>query len=240
LGSGLLQAAPAVALKPEPSQLNVNFQGAVLNVLELVAEDDRVGALGELSSATCYRGSAPAVIAKLNGVFRMFARSEQMRLAQLPVRYISASTGRLGEKTGTIGIHYEDLRDEYRQKRLTIEACTGPGLQPQSDPAPFTGGVFVEGGVNLFSLVSEDERLPVLGTLKASSCYQGDLIQAVQRLNGIFNMADGSERLRSVPIGKRFVQATTPKLDEPRGALGIEYESGAHYTKRRFTILKCL
>jgi len=232
-------AAPGKTL-PGRFQLNVNFQGAVVNVLELVAEDERVGALGELSLASCYRGDAFDIISRLNGVFRMFERSEQLRKAELPIRYIRASSRRLDEKPGTIGIQFEDRRDDYRSKRFTIQPCSGPGLEPNSEPAPFLGGVFVTSGINLFSLIAEDVRLPVLGELLSErSCYRGDLLQAVQRLNGVFNMAEGSSQLLKTPIGKLFLQATTPRLDEPRSALGVEYETQVGQSKKRFLIQSC-
>jgi hypothetical protein len=228
-------------------QVNVNYQGAVVNLLQLVAEDERVAALGELTSQSCYLGNESEVISRLNGVFRMFVRSDRLREADLSVRYIGASSRRLDEKPGTIGIQYEDLNDDFRQKRLSIRPCEGPGLLPNSEPAPLSGGVFVQlstGGTprefNLFQLISEDERLSwALGALSSASCYRGDLIQAVTRLNGIFNMAEGSKRLREVSIGKKFVQATTPKLNEPRNALGVEFETAPGQARKRFLISVC-
>ena len=238
-----LHAQGAVASPGFSPQVVVNFKGERVNLLELVAEDERVGALGEFTQDACYRGDSVQVIQALNGVFRLFVRSDRLAALKLPATLRSASSQKIGQAPGTINIQYEKRLGDGTQKSFAVAPCrdtTPEAVAPRSQAPAAIDIRQGAGTVNVLELISEDARLDALLQLGPKACYSGELIETVRRLNGVFNMAEASEHARAAGWVIRYVQATTPKLDEPRTSIGVEFERvGASGSRKRFLIPAC-
>ena len=244
---GILTALTASAADSRVSipadQVVVSFKGQALNLLELVAEDELTEALSELTFQACYRGDANSVVQKLNGVFRMVERSDQLARADFSFRLKQATTRKLTEPVGSIGVEYQPRVNLNQTKRYVMAPCspTTPIPTARLRSSLYQLNVSTPSGqVNLLTLVAEDEQLAALRLLNTQSCFKGDSIEVLQRLNGVFNMAAYSDRVRSEKWPFSFKQATTPKLDEIPGSIGIELEMrSGDYAVKRFLIQNC-
>ena len=98
--------------------------------------------------------------------------------------------------------------------------------------------------VNLLNLVTKDNSLNALLQLNSSTCFVGNQIEIIHRLNDVFNLAEHSWIPFKNDWKIKLTQATTPNIPEQNKGLGksigIEYEimSGDHKIAR-FTINPC-
>lgn len=124
----LLMTMLPVASYASENQVNVAFNGQLVNVLTLVSEDSRMGALLQINSSTCYTGDQIAVIHQLNGVFNMAERSSIVSKGHWAIIFTQATTPNIPERNhglgSSIGIEYEVQSGSYPIKRFTIQPCS--------------------------------------------------------------------------------------------------------------------